>query len=149
MLYTHQNKNFQQHVHPTLQRRIRIFFVIGAISLAIVGWDIVQGTLGIPYALVSVLVGAVVGWLTSRIFHLSWEHDGQRVVGRIDKIGWFVLAAYIVFEIARSILFQDVIHTGSDATAITFAFVSSALISRMFGLRGRIVRILKEEKIFG
>ncbi len=149
MLYTHQNKNFQQHVHPTLQKRIRIFLVIGGISLAVVAWDVVQGSITVPWALGSIVVGIFVGWCTSRIFHLSWEKDGQRVVGRIDTMGWIVLASYIAFEIVRSILFQDVIHTGSDATAITFAFVSSALLSRIFGLRGRIVKILKTEKILG
>ncbi|HVV15107.1 MAG TPA: hypothetical protein VHD55_01765 [Candidatus Paceibacterota bacterium] len=148
MLYTHGRKDFRHHVHPTLQRRLRMFFIIGGITLAVVGWDIVQGAITVPVALASIAVGTVVGWFTSRIFHLSWNEDGQRVVGRIDKIGWFVLVAYIVFEVSRAVFF-DVVHTGLDATAITFAFVSSALLSRMFGLRGRIVKILKEEKIFG
>jgi multisubunit Na+/H+ antiporter MnhE subunit len=149
MLYTHRSKNFRHHVHPTLQRRIRIFFVIGALSLVFVARDIWSGTLSWQWALVGLVLGTCVGWFTSRIFHLSWAHDGQQVVGRIDRIGWMVLAAYIIFEIIRATLFTTVIHTGSDPTAITFAFVSAALISRMFGLRGRILRILTDEKVFG
>ncbi len=145
MLYTSNKNNFKQHVHPTLQRRIRMFMVMSAVMLAIVLFDIARGTLAIEWALLSLVIGALVGFISSRIFHLSWNQDGNRVVGRIDKIGWFVLAAYIIFEIARSFLFQEWLP--ESATAITFAFVASALVSRVFGLRGRIIRILTEENI--
>lgn len=149
MLYTTRNNNFRQNVHPSLQKRLRIFLIMGGIMFVVVAWDIVSGVLSVPFAGAAIVVGGVVGWFTSRIFHLSWNHDGQRVVGRIDTIGWIVLATYIAFEIARAVLFETVIHLGAATTAITFAFVSSALISRMFGLRGRIIQILKEERVFG
>jgi|SRR5579859_3487051 len=142
-------KNFMKYVHPTLQRRVRIFLVMGGVMFLVVLWDIVQGAMSIPLALIGVAVGAAVGFISSRIFHLSWDRDGQRVVGRIDTVGWIVLACYIAFEIARATLFETVIRTGFSATAITFAFVASALLARVLGLRGRILRILKEEKIFG
>lgn len=138
-----------RHVHPRLQRRMRLFIGMGVIMFLLVIWDISQGTMSIGLALVGIVIGALVGVVSSRIFHLSWDHDGQQVVGRVDAIGWFILAAYIVFEIIRATLFETVIHTAYTSTAITFTFVSAALISRVFGLRGRISRILKEEKILG
>ena len=149
MLYTSKKKNFQHHVHPTLQRRIKVFLVISTIMFAIVLSDVVTGTLGPLLAVLALVGGGAVGWFTSRIFHLSWSHDGQHVVGQIDKIGWLVLAAYIIFEIARVMFFDSVLHVGVTGTAITFAFVSAALCSRVLGLRGRIMRILEEENIFG
>jgi len=147
MFYTSKHKNFKQHVHPSLQRRIRIFFGMGGVMLAIVLFDIYKATLSPEWALLSVVIGTVVGFITSRILHLSWSHDGSHVVSRIDKVGWVVLALYIVFEIARSYFFQTWLP--ASATAITFAFISAALIARVFGLRGRILRILEEEKVFG
>lgn len=146
MLYTSQNKSFKQHVHPSLRRRIRIFIVMAVIMFAIVLFDIIQGTLGLEVAVVSIVIGSVVGYISSRIFHLSWDHDGNHVVGRIDKIGLFVLVAYIAFEIVRASLVQEWLP--ASTSAITFAFVASALITRVLGLRGRIVRILKQEHIF-
>ena len=121
---------------------------MGALMLLIVLYDVITGSLGLEVAVLSLFAGALVGWFTSRIFHLSWDRDGKHVVGRIDGIGWTVLALYIVFEVARNALFTNVIHTGYDPTAITFAFISAALLSRVLGLRGRIVRILEEERIF-
>lgn len=147
MLYTAQDKDFSQHVHPNLRRRIRIFLTMGGVMLAIVLWDIFQGTMSISLAAIGILLGSAVGVLSSRIFHLSWDHDGQHVVGKIDWIGGVVLVLYIALEIGRSLLFQDVIHTGFTATAITFTFVASALIARVFGLRGRILNVLKEEGV--
>ncbi len=146
MLYTHQNKPFKQHVHNTLKRRIKTFMVLAAIMLAIVIVDIAMGSLNIGWALFSIAIGAVIGFVSTRIFHLSWNKDGEQVVARVDKIGWIVLVAYIVFEIVRSSLFMKWLP--DSATAITFAFVASALISRVFGLRGRIIRILQKEGIF-
>jgi hypothetical protein len=140
--------DLMSHVHPSLQRRIRLFLVMGGVMLLLVLWDIVRGLMSVPLALVGLLVGAFVGFFSSRIFHLSWDHDGKQVVGRIDIIGWLVLALYVAFEIARATLFEDVIHTGFSATAITFAFIASAFIFRVLGLRGRISRILEEERVF-
>jgi hypothetical protein len=149
MLYTSGDQDFEHQVHPALKRRIRIFLIISAIMTAIVLYDIVDGKLSVALALASVIVGAAVGLFTSRIFHLSWEKDGSNVVGTIDTVGWVVLVLYIAFEVARSYFFASVIHLASSATAITFAFVASALAARVLGLRGRILTVLKEEKVFG
>jgi len=149
MLYTSDEKDFRHQVHPTLQRRIRMFFIISAIMGAVVVYDIVQGALSIGIALVAVLVGGIVGLITSRILHLTWEKDGSQVVGQIDTIGWIVLVFYVGFEVARSYVLSSVIHLDASSTAVTFAFVASALASRVLGLRGKILQILKEEKVFG
>jgi hypothetical protein len=141
-------QDFMHHVHPSLRRRIRIFLVMGGVMLLIVLWDIFQGTMSVPLAAVGIVVGAFIGFFSSRIFHLSWDKEGEKVVGRIDALGWLVLAAYVIFEIVRATLFETVIHTGFTATAIAFAFIASALIFRVVGLRGRILRILKEEQVF-
>jgi hypothetical protein len=149
MIYNKAGKSFKHHIHPKLQKRIRIFLTIGGISLAVVAFDIYKGDISIPLAALSIVVGGVIGYYTSRIFHLSWNHDAAKVIGRIDRTGWIVLGVYIVFEIIRATAFETVIHTGANPTAITFAFVSSALLLRVLGFRGRILKILKDEKVFG
>ena len=125
-----------------------MFILMGSIMLLVALWDVASSTLSIPLALIGLVVGAAAGFFSSRLFHLSWDHDGKRVVGRINTIGWIVLALYIAFEIARSSLFEAVLHVGASATAITFVFVASALIARVLGLRGKIVRILRSERVF-
>ena len=148
MLYTSRKRSFKHHVHPSLQRRIRLFLIFSGVGALVVLYDIYTGTLGVGIALLALTIGCVVGFITSRIFHLSWDRDANLVIGQIDAIGWAVLAAYIVFEIVRSMLFTTVIHTGYDPNAITFAFVAAALASRVLGLRGRILNVLRSERIF-
>jgi len=147
-LYKAHGKDFQKHVHKNLQRRLRLFFILSAVMFLLALLDIYNGTLSIGIAVISIAIGAVVGVLSSRIFHLSWEKDGEVVVGRIDAIGWAVLVLYIAFEIARTTFFSSVLHLAASATAITYVFVASALISRAFGLRGRMLKILRDEDVF-
>ncbi|MDB5189966.1 MAG: hypothetical protein JWN49_292 [Parcubacteria group bacterium] len=148
MLYTTDGADFSQNVHPNLRRRIRMFLIIGAVMLAILATNIVRGQVGLVVSLISLVIGAIVGFISSRIFHLSWDKDAEVVVGSIDTIGFVVLGLYILFEVARTYVFTSLIHVGGSSTAITFAFVSSALIFRVFGLRGSIIRVLKQERIF-
>ena len=149
MLYTAHGKNFKHHVHPRLQRRLRLFFILSAVMLLLALLDIYHGILSIQWAVVSIIVGGCVGIITSRVFKLSWKKDGEMVVGQIDTLGWIILALYIGFEILRATVFSTVFHVSDDAsTAITYMFVSSALISRAFGLRGRMIKVMKQEKVF-
>jgi hypothetical protein len=149
MLYRSKGKEFSHHVHQSLRRRIRIFLIISAIMLVVALGDIFNGTLSLGVALLSIIVGGGIGFFTSRIFHLSWQKDGELVVSRIDKIGVIVLILYIAFEIARAYVFQSVIVLSSSAAAVTYVFVASALISRVVGLRGRVLKILNENDVFG
>ena len=147
MLYTTDNTSFKHQVHTSLQRRLRIFIVMGVIIILVMVSDVVRGLLPVWIAGISLLLGSIIGLVSSRIFNLTWDKDGEQVVGKIDVIGWVVLGAYILFEVARSILVQHWLP--AEATAITFAFIGPALITRVLSLRGRIITILKNEEVLG
>lgn len=147
MLYTNRNKSFKHHVHPVLQNRIRLFLLMEGIMLTIVLWNILEGYISIPLALIGAAIGAVVGFFSSRMFHLSWSKNGKQIVGQIDRTGWIILVIYTLYGSIRLFLFESVIHTEYPILAITLVFVSSELIFRVLGLRGKILRILKEERV--
>lgn len=133
---------------------MRIFLIIAFCMLVIAETHVMQDHINPFIVLGSVVVGAAVGIVTTRIFHLSWDHDGQKVVGRIDKIGLAVLVLYVIFEIARSMLFEKLMPAStsaslSAATIVGFIFIAAALISRVLALRGRMIKILREQKVFG
>lgn len=115
--------------------------------LTIVLWNILEGYISIPLALIGAAIGAVVGFFSSRMFHLSWSKNGKQIVGQIDRTGWIILVIYTLYGSIRLFLFESVIHTEYPILAITLVFVSSELIFRVLGLRGKILRILKEEKV--
>ncbi len=148
MLYNRNGEDFKENVHPNLRRRIRTFLMLGSIMLLILAINIVRGQVGSTISLISLIVGAFIGLMSSRIFHLSWDKDAEVVVGRIDTVGFIVLGLYVLFEIVRTYVFTSIVHVSGSSTAITFAFVSSALIFRVLGLRGSIIRVLKQERIF-
>lgn len=148
MLYTSGGKDFSHQVHPRLQQRIRLFMLLSVIMFVVVVSDVIHRTLSLRLALFGIAFGCVVGFITSRVYNLSWDRDGLKVVGSIDIIGWIVLILYIGFECVRATIFQSILHTASSSTAITFAFVAAALFTRVLGLRGRIIRVLKKEKVF-
>ncbi|CAN5754268.1 hypothetical protein BH11PAT2_BH11PAT2_01980 [soil metagenome] len=148
MLYTKDGEDFSNSVHPNLRRRIRMFLIIGAIMLVILALNVVRGQVGVLVSIISLVIGAIVGFISSRIFHLSWDTNAEVVVGSIDRVGFVVLGFYILFELARTYVLSSVVHVSGSSTAITFAFIASALIFRVFGLRGSIIRVLKEERIF-
>lgn len=149
MLYRFGSKSFRHHVHPALQRNIRIFIVMSACMMLIACVDLVDGDLDPVMAIAGVAVGTLIGFASSRIFHLSWNHDGRQVVSRIDTIGGAILALYVLFEITRASIFQIVFDTGAGASvSVTFIFVGAAMIARVLGMRGKIINILKKEEVF-
>lgn len=156
MLYHEDDKSFKHQVGASLQKRLKIFLTIASIMVLVVLFDIYRIlTIGttVPlswifgFIILALLIGWGIGMITTRIFHLSWDHDGQQVVGRIDKIGAMVLAEYIILEIIRAVSFEKFISNTTLATMLGFVIISSALIGRVIGLRGKILQILKDEKV--
>jgi ABC-type amino acid transport system permease subunit len=144
MFALNDRQKVNRHTHPTLRRRLSLFVMVGIVMIVLVILNISEGHITVPYAIISIIFGGVVGIFTSRIFHLSWSKDSENVVGKIDRMGLFVLVAYIAFEILRSIAFERYIHIDSP-TALTFAFLAGAFIGRVFGIQGKILSILKKE----
>ncbi len=123
-----------------------MFIIFGVVMIALLVPSIGRGDISIWVALGSLVVGWFIGIFTSRIFHLSWDHNAEKVVGKIDRFGAIVLALYIVFEVLRNIAFESYIHIATPAAA-TFAFLAGAFIGRVFGIQGKIIRILNDKSI--
>ncbi len=114
---------------------------------AVVASDIARGTLSLNWAFISFITGTAIGLISSRIFRLSWDKSKQSVMSRIDTTGWIVLVSYIAFEIARAYVVQERISGSGMGIAITFAFVASAFLSRVYSLRIRIIKVLKQNQV--
>lgn len=137
---------FQKHVHPKLRFRMRLFFVLGILMSFIVLRDIIERVMSIHLALLSILVGILIGWFSSRVFRFDWDGGADKVVGKVDIVGVLVLIAYTLFEITQRIIFTKFIHVPLTA-AMTFAFISFLFIGRGLGMRRRILDLLEEERV--
>ncbi len=139
-------KKISQHVDKSILMRFRIFAVVSLVFIGILGWDLFQQTITFPLLVVAVAVGIVVGMVASRMYHLSWDRDGKKVVGRLDKIGITVLVFYIIFAIFRQKLVGIFIH-GPMLGTVTIAVMGGLFIGQIIGTRNGVRGILRGEGI--
>lgn len=114
--------------------------------LSVVSYDLFKNILSLEFAFVGILIGVGGGIVSSRMNHLSWDHDAEKIVSRLDVFGIIILVAYIIFAILRTKLISYFVH-GPTVGAISFSIVAGIMIGRVIGTRGKILKILKEEKI--
>lgn len=126
--------------------RARIFGFVSLVFVFILGQDFFNGTISLAYLLGALIVGITVGMLASRMYHLSWDHDGKKVVGRLDAVGIVVLVLYILFAIFRKTLVGVVVH-GPMIGTVTIAVMGGLFLGQILGIRNGVRGILKAEGI--
>ncbi len=141
-------KDHGKHIDKRLRFRIRIYLLISLILLGVLLFNVIRGALRIDYGLLGLMGGTGVGIIASRMFHTSWDSNAKKVISRIDTFGVGILLLYIVFEILREDIVK--IFTGDVQVATTgFAVLAGLMLGQVIGMRGKIIEILKEQKVFG
>ncbi len=139
-------KRLSQHVDKKILMRARIFGFVSLVFIFILGQDLFNGTISFVYLLGAVIVGIVVGMIASRMYHLSWDHDGKKVVGRLDAVGIAVLVFYILFAIFRQKL-VGVFIQGPMVGTVTVAVMGGLFMGQILGIRNGVKGILRAEGI--
>ena len=137
----------RKHIDTKLRNRLRIYFLISVILLGVVIFEIVTGVVGLAYAILGIVIGMLLGFVSARMFHLSWDHDAKKIVSRLDLFGGVILVLYIIFAIFRSRLIGYFIH-GPAVGGVSISIVTGIMIGRVIGTRGRIRQILSEQNVF-
>lgn len=81
------------------------------------------------------------------MFHISWNKDAKKVIGRLDLYGVIILIGYILIEVFRDHIIKYITHD-FEVTTIGFAVLAGIMFGRVFGTRGKILQVLRTEKIF-
>jgi hypothetical protein len=147
----HNNKHRKQlahHLDKRLRFRLRIFIVVAIIMIGIALFDIITGKIEICISILAIAAGIIVGIISSRMYHISWNQDAQKVVSQFDIVGGIILAVYILFELKQKSLVGFFIQ-GPELEAASFAVLSGTMIGRVLGTRGKIMEVLKEQEVFG
>jgi hypothetical protein len=137
----------RKHIDKKLRNRLRMYFVISIVLLGVVVYEAVSGLVPFTFALLGVIVGILLGIVTARMFHLSWNKDAKKIVSRLDMFGGIILVFYIIFAFYRGKIVGHFIH-GSAVGGVSISIVTGIMIGRVLGTRGRIIQILKEQKVF-
>lgn len=93
--------SLRHHIDTKLQTRLRFYFLLAVILLLIVVYNVIRGDLSIFLSLLTVCIGMAAGIISARMFHLSWSHNAEKIVSRLDGIGVSILVLYILFALLR------------------------------------------------
>lgn len=136
-----------KHIDTKLRNRLRLYFAISLVLLMVVLYDVFTQVMPLLYALIGLVIGGGMGLIASRMFHLSWDRDGRKIVSRMDIFGIIILMLYILTSLFRRSVIGYFVH-GPAITGVTFALLTGIMFGRVFGMRGRIIRILKDRHVF-
>lgn len=142
----HSSTHIRHHIDKKLQTRLRLYFLLSVILVAIVLYNMIRGDLSFLLSLFTLGIGICAGIISARMFHLSWNHDAEKVVSRLDGLGVVILVLYIIFALLREKILAVFISAPSIGAA-TFAIIAGIMVGRVLGTRGRITQILKEQEI--
>jgi uncharacterized membrane protein len=134
-------KASSNNVDRRLHTRLRLYAVIFLIMLVIVIVDIVRGFVSVPLALLGLAIGTILGLVLGRMYRLSWDGAGSKVIAQIDWLGGVILGLYIVFAIFRNQLFGHWV-TGAVLGAFTLSLTAGTMLGRVVSTAHGIRRLL-------
>jgi hypothetical protein len=118
------------------------------VLVGILIFNVIRGALRIDYGALGLIAGIGIGIISSRMFHISWNKDAEKVISRLDIYGIIILILYIAFELSREKVVGYFTHDVEVGT-VGFAVLAGIMLGRVMGTRGKIIQVLKKQKIFG
>ena len=135
-----------KHIDKKLRNRLKIYFFISLVLIGIIIRDLIFGIVSFPFMLIGLIFGLVIGVISARMFHISWSHDAKKIVSQLDVFGSLILILYILFEFFRDKIISYFIY-GPAVGGVSISLVTGMMIGRTLGTRGKIIQVLKEQKI--
>jgi hypothetical protein len=135
-------KKARPHLHPTLVRRLALFFIFFLALAGLIAYDVYASQIDPLLALAGFAIGCIVGWAAGRMFKIFWHEKDEKVVMQMDRMGLAVLAIYFAFSASKAWLFGHWIVEPA-LTAFGFSIVAGVMLGRLLGMGISIRKILK------
>lgn len=139
-------KLIKTNASKKLRTNLRILAVVYLVLLVVTLYNLVISQAIFWQVLVAIVIGVIAGFISARMYKISWNHDEAEVIGKIDIYGAIVLAAFILFEVNRTRI-ASLFASGDSIGSITLVLVTSALLGRLLGTSRRIIHVIQEERI--
>jgi hypothetical protein len=138
--------DFKKHADRTLRNRILYFFIMYFIILLIIILDLADETISPYLALVGLMIGGLVAYLTRRMFITHWKNENKKVAIRLDFSAILSIGLYLFFMATRNWVFsQWVIKKNLDA--FVFCSIAGAMLARIFMILSAFKQIVKEKNL--
>ena len=139
-------KTLKKHADKTLMFRLRVFFFGYLSILSVIIYDLFDDEISIYLAIVGLLIGAFLAFLTRDMFLTHWKEENKKVAIRFDFSAVLSIFLYAFFMLTRNWLFsQWVIKKNLDA--FIFATIAGAMLMRIIMILTNFKRILAERKV--
>jgi hypothetical protein len=136
-------ENIRKYAHWRLQLRLIFYVIIAASILGIGMYHIVRGDIPVVYPTMGLIAGMILGVIVSRMFHITWDHQAQMVISRLDAMGIVILILYILLELNREQVVRYFIN--NDYTiSISFALLAGIMVGRVIGIRRKVKQVLEQ-----
>jgi peptidoglycan/LPS O-acetylase OafA/YrhL len=133
------------YISSRLRSRLVLFLVI-AFALIIFGiYEVATGVTTWQIGLISFIIGGVLGYIYGRLVRVHWNADEEKIVTRLDTIGFIIIIIYVIFSYFRDTLLAH-FFTGAALTAIGLIVAGGILIGRFFGMHVSLMRTLREHR---
>lgn len=139
-------QHFHHHTDRRLIFRLYAYYFIAMAMIGLVSFDVITEQVQIWAALLSVALGFGVGLITVRTSHITYDKDLKKVISRMDLFGIVIVVVYSSFSLVRHEVVAYFVH-GPAVGAVSFAIIAGVMIGRVFGIRRKIQRVLRDEKI--
>jgi len=140
------SQHIKRHASKQLRVNLLIFSFVYAILVVVTLYNVTVSKAFFTEVLIALIIGFLAGFVSSRMYKISWNTDQAKVVGRIDLYGATILVLFIVFELNRDAVASLFTH-GEAVGSVSLVLVTAALIGRIVGTSQKIIKILRSEKI--
>lgn len=139
-------EKFKPHLHKRLWNRLIIYFIMSALLLGVTIFNTYKHNVPFLPVVLALFIGIVPGMFLSRMFKISWDADAEHAISRLDVYGavLLIIYIYIIFEIFRDKIVGIFVPESIIGT-VSFALLTGIIYGRFLGMRGTIIKILKDQ----
>jgi hypothetical protein len=123
--------------------QVVIVAAVAAVVAVLAALDVVDGTLGLGWAIGGLLGGAAVGVVASRMKRTEWDGVVGVVVSRSDWIGTVILAGFVVAQLARGWVLGHWAE-GAALTTLGLCVTAGTLAGRALGTWAAVRAALRD-----
>ncbi len=143
-------KLHDNHIHPHIGKRLfyqLYIFLFISIALAIyIIKEVIVGDMSSLLAISGVCIGMFVGIIRGRLSGVVWHDEKEKVIAKLDTVGFIVLILFIIIDLNRKWIFGHWIH-GVELSFFTVSVFAGLLAGRFLGMKSNVMHVLKEQDI--
>ncbi|QHL86089.1 hypothetical protein GU926_00955 [Nibribacter ruber] len=136
--------SLHRHFQRKLLVRVFMFTCLSSLMLLLLSYHVYTHHIGWPLAMSGLVLGEIIGLLVGNLSTIEWHEESNRIIAPFDRISIITLLVYLLFTFSKKWVFGHWFH-GQMLSAFTYAIIFGVMTGRLFYMRKKVFRILKEQ----